>query len=322
MEALAWFSCYARKRMYFNRIKWTDISLIHGTEKSNYIELPNADNKVLPRKKIDDQDPKIYRCVSEKAKNIFKNKMVIASNILQEPNEYDVLFVTDSLFEALNEKVFENVIVRRATFPLKISIIGKSLQLIKFNQAKAPVILLSIGFDHIIHRMPINKISQDVNEMLKDIDKKPVNCYGTSIVQPISIVLITIPEIGEFKQEFKQFNNSLRETVTTFQSKRLQLYRWKLLDWAAMINKVSKMRKRTFDRRLRLLIESYDKMKEIPQNQNLPIKRERSKSAQSKSVNTEQENELEQNGIFIEKVIETHADSSHEDHEYIENDDL
>jgi hypothetical protein len=47
--------------------------------------------------------------------------MEIASNILQESNEYDVLFVTDSLFEALNEKVFENMIVIRATFPLKIS---------------------------------------------------------------------------------------------------------------------------------------------------------------------------------------------------------
>uniref|UniRef100_A0A914BYD6 Uncharacterized protein n=1 Tax=Acrobeloides nanus TaxID=290746 RepID=A0A914BYD6_9BILA len=88
-----------------------------------------------------------------------------------------------------------------------------------------------------------------------------------------------------------------------------------------MIEKASKMQKRTFDRRLRLLIESYDKMKVSP-NRNLPIKQKVSKLAQSKSKNAEQENELEQKGIFKEKVIETHADSNHQDHEHIEIDHL
>uniref|UniRef100_A0A914CKC1 Uncharacterized protein n=1 Tax=Acrobeloides nanus TaxID=290746 RepID=A0A914CKC1_9BILA len=121
---------------------------------------------------------------------------------------------------------------------------------------------------HVLHKFPTNITNFEKHVLISKKDEDAINEVSSWVIdemlqiqdlirdkRDIKIMFITIPEIGDFTNVFKQFNDLTKNKISDVKRNDLHCS-LEILDWNEMISKENKKRVETVDRRLRLLYEN------------------------------------------------------------------
>uniref|UniRef100_A0A914CRJ8 NR LBD domain-containing protein n=1 Tax=Acrobeloides nanus TaxID=290746 RepID=A0A914CRJ8_9BILA len=154
------------------------------------------------------------------------------------------LFLADTLYFAFNHKIFENAHMIRIeakalskwlwTTKLAVSHLNTRM-LNDFEFKSGSNIFYGLGLDFLLYysgtlETTVELVKMELN-LLLDFCSKRTYADGQQI--QFQIVFITIPEYGDFKGLFKQFNDVLRKFIWAYKKQHDSFWcRLELLDWA------------------------------------------------------------------------------------------
>uniref|UniRef100_A0A914BZS4 Uncharacterized protein n=1 Tax=Acrobeloides nanus TaxID=290746 RepID=A0A914BZS4_9BILA len=229
------------KKVYIQTSEWDDPDF--------EIRLPNSDVPV-PAKKNIDLETLLQSDHRKIAKKRLANEFNAVNKAFIETPTVNSIVITDSLLQGLDEAALEKVVVIRAEFPIIPRWLSNHITAINFAPKPSATIYYSLGFDWLVHlENPPKRVATFVQHELLEL------ADAVEDFQDVRVVFITIPEIGNYKKRFSEFNEAMRVFITGEHRKPSNCC-FQLLDWASLVNITDSSRTSTFDRRIRLLLEN------------------------------------------------------------------